>query len=389
MQLKNQSKDKNILIIAGEDSGDLLGASIVKELKKLNTHLKFFGFGGQLLKAENVEILKTTEELAIIGIAEVIKNYRRLIRYMKDIVKECNMRNVKHAILVDYPGFNIKLAKLLKKHNITCYQVVSPTIWVWHYKRIFKIKRYYHSVLCLYDFEKEIYEKENVKAEFIGHPIVEKINISIANKKNHLDVLHSKFNNFKSEKSIALLPGSRNSEINKNMPFLIELAQVYHDYDKSINFYIAVSQENAKKISKNFQLSNYINIIEGDSHIVIQNCHSAVACSGTVTLEAALLKTPFVLIYKTSFISYQIFKRLLKLPFIGMVNILRKKFVTQEFIQKEMTIENVFIELKKIQEDNFYRKTMINEFNKINENLGNGDASLKAGNYLYKQIDIL
>lgn len=383
---KNTMKSKkgaNILIIAGEVSGDKLAASILKSWKKLNPDLVFWGLGGEEMTAHGVETLATTEELATIGLWEAAKNYRRLKKIAVRIVGEAAKRGTKHAILVDYPGFNLKLSEMLQEEGVKCYQIVSPTIWAWHYSRIHKIKKYIDSVYCLFQFETAIYEKEEVESYFIGHPIVAKVKeAKKAFKREVNEILKTHEGRLK----VGLLPGSRFSEIKNHMPVLLDSAARFQEKYPNAHFFIPAATADIGRLLESMEIPSYITIIPQGTHLALQVCDTAICCSGTATLECALFGVPFALIYRTSFLTYHLAKRMIRLPYVGIVNIIRGKFVTKEFIQGDIDVEAIVAELENILFDHEYRAQMEAEFKETLKGLGAGDAGDAAARLLNKKI---
>ncbi len=380
-------KKTSVLIVAGEVSGDTLAASILTAWKKIDDHVTFWGLGGPQMAEQGVEVLVSTDELATIGLWEAAKKYRKLKKLALRITKEARERNTSHAILVDYPGFNLKLAQMLSKAGIRCYQVVSPTIWAWHYSRVEQIKLYIDSVYCLFPFETEIYEKENVESHLIGHPVVETVANSKRRMKKPVDGYLKRFDG---RLKIAILPGSRKLEIENHLPLLLEAAEQFRKKYPNAHFFIPSATEQANDrihVSiRNSSLPDCLTVLESNAHLAMQICDAAIVCSGTATLECALFQVPFLLIYKTSFLTYWLGKRLIKLPYVGIVNIIRGKFVTKELIQHELTVEGIIAELENILFDSAYRDQMLHEFEALKKEMGSGKAGRTAARLLSKKI---
>jgi len=386
--MDNPARNSTALVVSGEKSGDLLGSSIVKALKKNNRSLNFWGCGGELMRSSGVEILYTHEELAVIGFLEAIIHYPRLKRYFNAIVARCRIEKPDVAILVDYPGFNLRLAEKLKGLGIPVVQVVSPQIWAWHYSRVETIRKNVDAVLCLFQFETEIYKKENIRSFFIGHPLAKQVKEKI-----------KRLSKLKRDKNkIALLPGSRYSEVRNNIPFMLETAVLYKSKNPESIFEIAAAslrastwiEEYIARWKKEFpdkgEILNYISIEKNEPSKTMLTSWSALACSGTVTMECALHQIPFVLIYKTSALTYAIGKRVIKLPYIGIVNIILQKEATKEFIQSEMQPHPVTTELDRISHDINYRKKQIAELKKIESFTYKKDPAAEAASVIESLI---
>ncbi|RME92913.1 MAG: lipid-A-disaccharide synthase [Candidatus Hydrogenedentota bacterium] len=374
---KNHKSRMHILMVAGETSGDYLGAEMIAEWNKKHKEnpISFWGFGGTQMKKQGMEVLHTVEELHTIGILEALKNYRRLKRYMNELVKKAKEEKPKAAVLIDYPGFNLRLAKKLHKLGIPCYQVVSPQIWAWNYRRVKIMKKVLSGVFCLYPFEPDIYKKEGVPAYFVSHPLVKKTKTAMSKFRA------SKISAHRSN-TVALLPGSRHSEIEKLLPFLLDIAADLKNDFPRIKILMPIPDTEIQEYVKSFSIPEYIKLMPGKVQEALYKSKAAVACSGTVTLEAALLETPFVLIYKTSATTYHIWKRIVKVKWIGLVNLLLGREVVKEFIQHEMRHESVYVELTRLLTDDAYYQEILSSFRELKKNLGDGAMAKHTVNIL-------
>ena len=373
---------KNILVVSGESSGDVLTASIIQELKQKSPHLIFTGCGGEKMEKEGANVLYPIEALSSLGFTEVITKYFFIKKVLRDLLKYALDHNVKTAILVDYQGFNLLLAKQLKKHNIQCIKIVSPQIWAWRPKRIHKIKKYFDSVLCLFSFETKIYTNEDIQVKFIGHPLIYKT-LSYQQSINWIPQEHTPTKSL----SIALLPGSRKSEIKTLLPFLIQLATKIQEQYPQSQFFIPISSQSIHDfIHSNFIIPKFIQLKINGMMEILSQANLAIVSSGTATLETALWKVPFTIIYKSNFINYWLTKKLILIPYIGLVNILRKKFIVQEFLQQDMKLENVLNEVHQLIENKEYRATMLDEFDAIVKQEYVENPAKLAAEYLYQAI---
>ncbi|MDH4261821.1 MAG: lipid-A-disaccharide synthase [Spirochaetia bacterium] len=375
---------RSILIVAGETSGDILGAAIIGQFKKLSAEkYAFWGFGGSTMNQAGIEITKDIQELSVIGFWEAIINYRRLSNYLDKLVIEAQKKKITAAILIDYPGFNLKLAEKLSAFNIPVYQVVSPQVWAWHFSRIYKIKKFIKAVLCLYKFELNIYKEKGIPATFIGHPIVQKVNDF--KHKHKIEITKIK-KNLKNIKKIALLPGSRTSEIKRHLPFLIDAAIQFNKKHPETIFEIPSASDHTSKLIKEYGLPEFVSVRSDAPYITLATSDSGIVCSGTATLECALFNLPFLLIYKTSWLTYFLGKRLIKLPYIGLVNILNNGFITKEFIQSDMKSKPVLNELEKINYDHMYIKNMIHAFDKVKAEVSSKNPAITAAQFFIKNL---
>ena len=384
------SEDSNILIVAGEQSGDLLGGTILENWKNLQPQINFWGCGGDQMKPYMSQQYYDIDDLATIGIFEILKKYIKLKSYLKNLKNLCIQRKPLMAVFIDFPGFNLRLASQLHELGIACYQIVSPQIWAWHYSRIHKMKKILSGVLCLYDFEVAIYEKENLQAYFIGHPLVKLVNESKKNfneKGNKLLQSTSKY-----DLTLALLPGSRTLEIKNHIPIIEQVILLLKQEEKfskmKIGLLIPAPNKRIKSLIKENLSQNFPNvkILEKSTHKILDAADAGIVCSGTATLECALFKLPFLLIYKTSNITYQIFKRIVRVKFIGMINIIFGQLIVKEFIQGEIDIRKIKEELVKLIHDKKYLKQFKSNLTIVNKKLGHGDPALVAAKILTKEI---
>lgn len=368
-------------MVAGEASGDNLGSSIIKEWKKKET-LEVFGTGGNKMEKEGINLLYTIHDLEVIGFSAIIKKYHFLKKVLTHLTKKAEDSKTDIAVLIDYPGFNMRLATLLKKKEIKVIQVVSPQIWAWNYRRIYRIKENIHHVLCLYPFETEIYKKEDIPASYIGHPLAEEIQTFIKKKKESKKNQKHNTKKISDKKTIALLPGSRTKEITSLLPEMLETAYKYYQEYPNTRFLLT----SPNPIINNMEIPNFITRTQKNSHEVIYQSDAAIACSGTVTLELALFSVPYFLIYKTSSVNYHIFKRLIKIPYIGIANVIAGKFIIKEYLQKEVDPQKMTEELKRITLDKSAILEMKNSFRKLKKEMGYGSAARKAVQILTKEI---
>ncbi len=279
--------------------------------------------------------------------------------------------------MIDYPGFNLHLAKKLSKLDIQCHFIVSPQIWAWNYKRIYKIKKYVKNILCLYEFETKIYKRHNISAHFMGHPLIENIRVKTRN-------INNSFNKKYTQKYISLLPGSRRREIDRILPFILKLCKKFiekNNNNENIQFLLPCPNDKnlIKKIKQyTAPYKNLVKLMPGQVHEALSKSYAAIACSGTITLECLAWRVPFCLLYATSWPTYFIFKQLIKISHIGIVNIMAGKLVHQEFIQGNLKEKNVLPEFTKIMFDQLYRKNMLKEFEHILKRIPEEDPVKKA-----------
>ena len=358
--------------MAGEVSGDQLMASILAELR-LKKKYNIFGCGGDKMKKQGLETLYHVREMEVVGFSEVISKYFRLRKYMNELIRQVKIRGVGDAFLVDYPGFNLRLAKRLSRLNVDCHFVVSPQLWAWNYKRIYKMKKWVKNVLCLYSFETKIYEKHGIPAHFIGHPLFQEMQTRAKEITANTNPVKKKNTGQKPPgKYVCLLPGSRRLEIERILPFMLRLCKTFQSQHKEFSFLLPcpTNKDLIKKIrSYTIPHRMKIRLMPGKVHEALAVSHAAIACSGTVTMECLFWRVPFLLLYRTSWFTHRLGRLLVQIPYLGMVNVLGGKFIHREFIQGDIKLHRVMPELVRIIFDEPYRNVMLKEFNAILKNM--------------------
>lgn len=353
-------------IVAGEKSGDMHAANLCLELAKSQPDTEMTGWGGENMEGAGVKILKNYRELAFMGFWEVIKNLPTILGFLRLAKKQIQDFNPDVVILVDYAGFNLKLAKWAKNQGFKVVYYIAPKAWAWRASRAEAIKKYVDLLLVIFPFEKVFFEKYGINTQFVGNPLFDEIAKFKANpafKKEH---------GLRDKPIVALLPGSRKQEIESMLQLMANLTKEYTD----IQWVVA-------GISS-FDIEFYT-VHGGDFRIVFDQTYdllsvvtAAIVTSGTATLETALFKVPQVVVYKTSNFSYQIAKRLVQIKYISLVNLVAQKEVVKELIQDEYSLENTKKELEKVLFDNKFRDNQLIEYKGIIETLGTSKASENA-----------
>lgn len=367
-------------VIAGEASGDLHGSNLVKELKVIDKNGIFRGWGGDKMKSENVEVVKHFKDLAFMGFAEVIKNLPTIFKNLSFCKKDILQFNPDALILIDYPGFNLRIAKWAKRKNIKVIYYISPQIWAWKEGRAKSIKNDVDKMLVILPFEKLFYKKWNYAVEYIGHPLVTVVN-NFLEHKSPLNTIRTKPN----ELIIALLPGSRKQELEIKLPIMLEVTKYFPAY----TFVIA----KAPGISDDFYTSfiagfENIKAVSDKTYNLLSEASAALVTSGTATLETALFNVPQVVCYKGSNISYQIAKRLIKIKYISLVNLIMDKEVVKELIQDQLTVDNLRKELELILLDNVKITSIKNNYNNLRNLLSKGgDASANGAEIIFRFLE--
>jgi len=322
--------EKKIIIVAGEASGDIHAANLVKAIRNLNQDIRFFGLGGIKMKEADVELFYNLTDLAVVGFVEVIKNFNKFRRIFLDLLNKIDEIKPHAVILIDYPGFNLRLAKELKKRNLKVIYYISPQVWAWGINRIKKIKRYVDKIIVILKFEEELYYNAGVDVSFVGHPLLDIVSPT-QSKEEFLKNNNLSDNNL----TICLLPGSREKEIQRILPIMLQTAKMLHEQICHIQFLVIKSHTLSQEIFTNY-IQNYklpIKTIENNTYNCLNACDFAIVASGTATLETAILKKPMVILYKISFFTWLLLRHMVKIPYVGLVNVMAGKKIIPEYIQ--------------------------------------------------------
>jgi lipid-A-disaccharide synthase len=366
---------KKILIIAGEPSGDLHASNLVRDLRSLNPALRFFGMGGNLSKDAGVEIIFDISKLALVGLAEVLKNIFTVGKVYKGILRKIDLERPDLAILVDYPGFNLRLAKELKRRSIPVAYYISPQVWAWGRDRIGIIKRCVDKIIVFFKFEEELYKTYGVNVEFVGHPLLD----TVKPTRSKDETLRT-YALAKDRLTVALLPGSRKLEIENLLSVMAGTAKVIKEKMPETQFIIAKYPDLPVSLYKKALLDSGLDvkIADGDTHNVLSISDFAIVASGTATLETAIIGIPLVIIYKANLLTYLLYKFVATIPFIGIVNIIAGRQVAPEFLQNDATALNISEEVTGILADKKKLDTMRKELAGVKSALGLPGASMRA-----------
>ncbi|SHI49533.1 lipid-A-disaccharide synthase [Flavobacterium terrae] len=365
-------------IIAGEASGDLHGSNLMKNIFKEDPNAEIRFWGGDLMQQAGGTLVKHYRDLAFMGFIEVVANLKTILNNIKICKSDILKFNPDVIIFIDYPGFNMRIAKWAKNLNIKTHYYISPQIWAWKENRIKSIKRDIDKMYVILPFEKDFYEKKhNYPVEFVGHPLID----AIHNRSKTDPLLFKKENNLEEKPIIALLPGSRKQEISKMLSEMLSVVEDFSDYQ----FVIAGAPSQDYEFYKQFLTNKNVRFISNKTYDLLSVSHAALVTSGTATLETALFKVPEVVLYKGSWASYQIAKRIITLKYISLVNLIMDKEVVTELIQDNCNKKQIKKELNKILTED-HRKVLLEEYNLLEEKLGGEGASSKTAHLIYSQI---
>lgn len=365
---------EKIFIIAGEPSGDLHASNLVKELRKKDDSLEFEGWGGKLMSKQGVVLKNHLRNLSFMGFLEVFMNLRKI----RNNFKLCKSQLLEYRpdiiIMVDYPGFNLRMARWAKSKGFKVVYYISPQIWAWKESRVNSIKANVDRMYCILPFEKEFYKKHDYEAYYMGHPLMDEIS-SFESQENEL--LFKKENPL-----ITILPGSREQEIERKLEIMLQAVSKYRDFDICVacapNLDVSFF-EKYKKLFKDVQF------ISGKTYKLLSESDYAIVTSGTATLETALFKVPQVVCYKSSNISYRIAKMIVDIKYISLVNLIMNQEIVKELIQKDANVINIQDELDLLIKDSDYREKMLSGYDQLIEKIGKEGCSEKIARDLLDQ----
>lgn len=362
------------MIITGEVSGDLIGASLIRELKYLKPDLKITGIGGDKMKSVGMELIYHTNQMAFLGFVEVVKHLPFIWKVQKKLIDVIKKEEISCVVLIDYPGFNLSIAKKLKPLGVKIIYYVSPQLWAWAKGRVKKVRKLVDKMLVVFPFEVDFYQKENVNVEYVGHPLVERINqYNFLNK----DEFFSKFNLEREKEILLVMPGSRKQEVKAIFPEVIEAAgKLAKDFNLQV--VVARSKNIDEKYLRQDSSSEKFITIEDYNYELMKYSRFGIIKSGTSTLEAGFFTLPMVVVYKTSLFTYLIGKQLVKLDRIGMVNILLDEMIVPELIQSDANSEIIIETASKILSDTQVYENVKLKLGKVKAKLGSDGASKKA-----------
>ena len=353
-------------IIAGEASGDLHGSNLIKELQKIDAKAQIRCWGGDKMKATGATLVKHYKELAFMGFAEVVKNLPEILKNFKFCKNDILAFHPDVIIFIDYPGFNLRMAKWAKENQYKTVFYISPQVWAWKENRVKNIKKYIDKMLVILPFEKDFYKKWNYEVEYVGHPLVKVIEDF---KKDHPEI-------HVSENTIALLPGSRKQEIEAKLPVMLQATKNLPEYQFVVGKAPSIEDEFYEGFIKDYK---NVKVISNETYSLLMKSVAALVTSGTATLETALFGVPEIVCYKASNISYQIAKRLVKLKFISLVNLIMNKEVVKELIQNDLTSEKITVQLNNVLFDSRKKQQLKNDYSALKQLLSEGgNASQNA-----------
>ncbi len=365
-------------IIAGEASGDLHGSNLMKALVKEDPKAQFRFWGGNLMEAVGGELQKHYRELAFMGFVEVVMNLRTILGNLKKCKADIEAFQPDALILIDYPGFNMRIAEYAKKKGIKVIYYISPQIWAWKQNRVYKLKRDVDRMLVILPFEKDFYGRFGMEVDFVGHPLIDAIE---GRKEFSLEERKKEWNLDPEKPVMAVLPGSRKQEISSMLPVMLKAGRQFKDHQ----LVLAAAPSQDLEFYRTVADLSGVGIVEGKTYDLLEIAEAAMVTSGTATLETALFEVPQVVCYKGNLFSYWIARQLIKVKYISLVNLIADKEVVKELIQAEMNSKKLKAELQKCLNDRGYFDA---EYKRLKELLGGGGASAKAAKIIAEEVGV-
>lgn len=357
-------------LVAGEASGDLHGANLMKALKEQDKQAEFRFFGGDLMQAEGGTLVKHIADMGFMGFIEVVANINTIFKNLKLCKQDIAAWQPDALVLIDFPGFNLKIAEFAKKNNILVCYYISPKVWAWNQKRVLKIKRVVNHLFCILPFEVNFYKQWGMAAHYVGNPLLD----AIAAFKQNPDSPPPE------KKIIALLPGSRKQEVSRLLPQMVAVADRFAGY----KFIIAGAPTFNKQYYEQFLAGKNIEVQFNATYHLLHVATAAIVASGTATLETALFKVPQVVVYKGHPISIAIARMVVKIKFISLVNLIMNSAIVKELIQADCTSQKIAAELDAILNNKTYRENMLANYHKLAQIMGKPGASAKTAGLIIK-----
>jgi len=373
-----------VIIVAGEASADLHGSHLVAALKRLDPGLAFWGIGGSRLQEAGVRILFNSSDMAVVGLTEVVSRLATITRAYRTLKSILRKNRPALLILMDYPDFNLRLARAAKRFQVPVLYYIGPQVWAWRKGRVETIRRFVYRMAVILPFEKDFYRERGLHVEHVGHPLLEEIPMDLDGKKVRMELGLDQ-----ESPVLALLPGSRKEEVTNLLPVMVEAAERIRSTHARMKCLLprasTIPAELLDGLLKKSSLD--VRVIQGDVHRVLKACDLALVASGTATLEAAILETPMIIVYRVSSLSYWIGRMLISVPFIGLVNLVAGEEVVPELIQGDVTPERLAREALDILDHDDKRRDMVRKLRALRETLGRGSASERTARIALEMIE--
>jgi lipid-A-disaccharide synthase len=368
-------KSKKILLVAGEVSGDLHGSHLVEAIQRIEPDVQFLGVGGEGLERRGMKLLYPAHSLSVVGITEVFVKLRTILKALRGLKRSLEREKPDLVILIDFPEFNLRLAKIAHRRGIPILYYISPQVWAWRPKRIRLIAQLVRKMVVLFPFEVPLYEAAGVDVEWVGHPLLDIVKPTLPKEK-----AYQQFGLDPKQRTIGLLPGSRSHEVERLLPPLLASAHLLQKEIPDLQFVIPLAPGLPKTIlsSRMKNISVPVKVVEGFTYDVMNLSDLLITASGTATLEGAILGKPMIIIYKVSFPSYWIGRALIRVDHIGLVNLVAEKEIAPELIQKDVHPQRIADEALRILRDPILSRKMSESMGEVCQKLGKPGAAQRA-----------
>lgn len=364
-------------LIAGERSGDLHGGNLIRQLKEREPKANFRGFGGDFMREAGMQIVVHYRELAFMGLAEVLVNLRTISKKIDQCKKDIISYKPDVVVLIDYAGFNMRIAQFARQRGIKVFWYISPKVWAWNQNRALKLKANVDRMFAILPFEKDFFKKFGWDVDYVGNPVLDAIKSHRATPDFKTGLVRNP-----DDAIVALLPGSRRQELKKIIPVMTGIALKLPE----LQFVVAAVSNLSRDLYQDMRQLSNVKLVDDASYDLLSVADAAVVTSGTATLETALFKVPQVVVYKTSRLTYAIGKLLIKVPFISLVNLIAGRQVVKELIQQQASVGDVTEELTRVLKDSEYRRRMLNDYDEIIRILDTGSASANTARLMLEYL---
>ena len=381
-KIQNPKPKIQLMLVAGEASGDKHAAHLAAALQSLRPEIQFefFGSGGDEMRAAGVETLVDVRELAIMGALEIAAALPKFLRVFRQLRVAANTQKPDAVILVDWPEFNLRLAKKLKRDGHRVFYYISPQVWAWRSYRVEQIKRDVERMLVILPFEKEFYEQHGIQVEYVGHPLLDSVRVTATR-----DEFCRKHNLDPSRPIVALLPGSRRKEVSYILPPMLEAARALSLSNPALQFVLALAPTIARTQIETNSLAN-LTVVENDTYNAVAAADLAVVASGTATLETAIIGTPLIICYRASELNWRLFTPFIMVPFVGMPNLIAGREVAPELLQNNLTGARLAVEITELLSDAERLQQARADLQEVRQKLGATNASQRAAHVILQSL---
>jgi lipid-A-disaccharide synthase len=382
MNAKRQTPNTKcqLMLVAGEASGDKHAAHLAAAIKAINPQTQFFGSGGDEMRSVGVETLVDVRELAIMGALEVAAALPKFLRVFRQLREAANARKPDAVILVDWPEFNLRLAKKLKRDGHRVFYYISPQVWAWRQYRVRQIQRDVERMLVILPFEKEFYERHGVEVEYVGHPLLDSVRVTISREE-----FCQQYKLDPTRQIVALLPGSRRKEVAYIWPPMLDAVRALESINPALQFVLALAPTIARAQIETASLPA-LTVVENDTYNAVAAADLAVVASGTATLETAIIGTPLIVCYRASELNWRLFTPLIKVPFVGMPNLIAGREIAPELLQHNLTGARLAEEIAALLGSTQRLQAARNDLVEVRAKLGDAQASHRAAQVILKSL---